>query len=206
MKLHLPVLLRKALLACFAFALACSASSTAADLTLGGKDSLTIDYAAADPIPDLEGGTLTLNGDAILQLLNCGEGDGKTYTLATGISELMDAEGNALELNSTNNAVANYFDASRPGTGFWANGALVLNDGTLQLVLHNETVKDALTITTRQYNPSSYQYYAGVSFENISSAVNVPTYIFVPSLKLVNFVPLQFNDGFLFVFILVYAP
>ncbi|MBQ2379538.1 MAG: hypothetical protein II295_04015, partial [Akkermansia sp.] len=168
MKLHLPVLLRKALLASFTFSFACSAAAHAADLTLGNEDSLTIDYAAADSIPDLEGGTLILNGDAILQLLNCGKGDGKTYTLATGISKLLDAEGNAITLVSTNNAISKYFDVTQPGTGFWAGSALVLTaDGTLQLVRHNETVTAAETNTTRQTGGAVYQYYAGISFENI---------------------------------------
>ena len=83
MKLHIPVLLRKALLACFAV---CSAYTmglvaSAADLTLGKEDSLTIDYADIASIPDLVNGTLQLNGDTLLLLSNCGVGDGKTYTL-----------------------------------------------------------------------------------------------------------------------------
>ena len=171
MKLHLPVLLRKALLACFSFAFACSASSAAADLTLGGDASLTIDYAAANSIPDLAGGTLQLSGDTILLLSNCGVGDGKTYTLLTGVGALLDAEGNPLTLVDVNNAASLYFDTSRPGTGFWADGWLQLaQDGSVQLVLHNETVKGAQTITSQQTFPSAYQYYAGISFEDISYA------------------------------------
>lgn len=112
MKLHLPVLLREALLACFAFAFACSATSAAEDLTLGGDASLTIDYAAVNSIPDLAGGSLQLSGDTILHLSNCGSGDGKTYTLATGVSGLLDAQGNVIELNATNNTISNYFDAT----------------------------------------------------------------------------------------------
>ena len=181
MKLHLPVLLRKALLACFAFSFACSAAAHAADLTLGGKDSLTIDYAAADSIPDLEGGTLTLNGDAILQLLNCGEGDGKTYTLASGISSLLDAEGNAITLDSTNNAISNYFDATQPGSGFWAGGTLVYAaDGTLTLVRHNENVisssdpNGVTRVTTQQSGGANYQYYKGITFSGIEGAPVTP--------------------------------
>lgn len=173
MKLHLPVLLRKALLACFAFTFACSASSSAAELTLGSEDSLSIDYAAANPIPDLEGGILQLNGDTILLLSNCGVGDGKIYTLATGISELMDAEGNAITLDSSNNAISNYFDKNVPGTGFWADGTLQLVNGSLLLVLHGENVitsaaPDGVThITTRQTSGADYQYYKGLTFSGM---------------------------------------
>ena len=167
MKLHLPVLLRKALLACFAFSLA-SGAAHAADLTLGGEDLLTIDYAEADSIPDLAGCTLQLKGDTNLLLSNCGSGDGKTYTLFTGVSGLVDAEGNPISLDSTNNAISNYFDITQPGTGFWADGTLVLtDDGTLQLVLHNEVEKNAVTVSTRQYGGVDYQYYEGVSFADI---------------------------------------
>ena len=171
MKLHLPVLLRKALLACFAV---CSAYTmglvaSAADLTLGNEDSLTIDYADIASIPDLENGTLQLNGDTLLLLSNCGVGDGQTYTLLTGVSGLLDKDGNALALDSSNNAASLYFDATQPGTGFWADAILQFNaDGTLQLVRHNAPVMDAVTITSRRTNGASYRYYKGVSFENIT--------------------------------------
>ena len=169
MKLQLPVLLRKALLACFAFTFACSATSAAADLTLGGDASLTIDYAAANSIPDLAGGTLTLNGDAILLLSNCGVGDGKTYTLLTGVGALLDAEGNPLTLTDENRVVSLYFDTSQPGTGFWANGWLQLaSDDSVQLVLHDTEVLEALTITTRQTASLTYNYYEGISFQDIT--------------------------------------
>ena len=85
MKLHIPVLLRNALLACFSVAFAYSMSrdsdsmsrdgAAAADLTLGSEDSLTIDYGIADCIIDLENGTLQLEGATKLLLSNCGEGD-----------------------------------------------------------------------------------------------------------------------------------
>ena len=167
MKLHLPVLLRKTLLACFAFTFDCSATSAAADLTLGGDASLTIDYAAANSIPDLAGGTLQLSGDTVLLLSNCGVGDGKTYTLLTGVGALSDADGNPLTLTDENNTASLYFDTSRPGSGFWADGWLQLtSEGHVQLVLHNETVKEAITITSRNHYAS--KYYAGISFEDIS--------------------------------------
>ncbi|MBQ3143931.1 MAG: hypothetical protein IJB89_05385, partial [Akkermansia sp.] len=173
MKLHLPVLLRKALLAYFSVCFAYSMGSvvSAANLTLGNEDSLTIDYADIASIPDLENGTLQLNGDTLLLLSNCGEGDGKAYTLLTGVSALLEAEGNAIVLDSSNNAISHYFDTTRPGTGFWADATLALtDDGTLQLVRHHETVKAAQTITTRQTESLVYSYYAGISFEDITQA------------------------------------
>ena len=171
MKLHLPLFLRKSLLSCIALVAGCTLSSVslafADDPVLGAGDELSIDYAAADSIPNLENGSLQLTVDTLLQLLNCGSGDGKTYTLATGISCLLDAEGNAITLDSSNNAISNYFDTTQPGTGFWADGTLVLNDGTLQLVRHNETVLEAVTITTRQTGDVDYQYYEGVILADI---------------------------------------
>ena len=172
MKLHLPLFLRKSVLSCLAlvagYTLSSGTLAFADDLVLGAEDTLSIDYAAADSIPDMENGTLQLDGDTLLQLLNCGSGDGKTYTLATGISGLVDAEGEPISLDSSNNAISNYFDADRPGTGFWADATLQLSaDGTLQLVRHNESVKAAVTITTRQTGDVDYQYYEGVSFADI---------------------------------------
>ncbi len=170
MKLHLPVFLRKAILTLM---LAYGVPAVhAADLTLGAADSLCVDYSVSDSLQNLNNGTLQLSGGTLLELMNCGEGDGKTYTLLTGVSCLLNAEGNPITLDSTNNAASLYFDTTQPGSGLWADGTLQLNHGALQLVLHNETVKDAITITTRQENPSAYQYYAGVSFENIEYAVD----------------------------------
>ena len=172
MKLHIPVLLRNALLACFSVAFAYSMSrdsAAAADLTLGSEDSLTIDYGIADCIIDLENGTLQLEGATKLLFSNCGEGDGRYYTLLTGVSALLDKDGNELTLNSSNNNISKYFDTAQPGTGFWANSTLQLtSDGLLRLVRHNQTVKNALTITSRRTNGASYRYYKGVSFENIT--------------------------------------
>ncbi len=172
MKLHLPVLLRKALLACFSVCFAYSMGSlvSAANLTLGNEDSLTIDYADIASIPDLENGTLQLNGDTLLLLSNCGVGDGKAYTLLTGVSVLLDAEGNAIVLDSSNNFISHYFDTTRPGVGFWVNSTLQLtSDGSLQLVRHAESIKDAVAITTRQIGSVNYHYYTGVETYNCSS-------------------------------------
>ena len=165
MKLHLPLFLRKAILALM---LAYGVPAVqAADLTLGAEDSLSVDYSVSGSLQDLNNGTLQLSGGTTLQLSSCGEGDGKTYTLLTGVSSLLGADGSAITLDDTNNAASRYFDTTQPGSGFWADGTLQLNNGALQIVLHNETVKEAISITTRQVNPSAYQYYAGVSFENI---------------------------------------
>ena len=169
MKLHLPVILRKALLACFAFTFACSETVFAADLTLGSTDSLTIDYAGADSIPDLDGGALTLKGDTLLLLSNCSSVDGKTYTLLTGVGDLQDAEGNSLTLTDENKAASLYFDTTQPGTGFWAGGCLQLtSEGHVQLVLHGGEVQEALTISTRQTGSKTYNYYEGISFRDIT--------------------------------------
>ena len=81
-------------------------------LVLGEKSGLAVDAAAS-----LNNNTLTLQGGS--NLILTAAGDGKTYTLFTGVSGLEDAEGNAITLDSTNNAIANYFDTTRPGTGFW---------------------------------------------------------------------------------------
>ena len=125
MKLHIPVLLRKALLACFAVGTLYSGGTTiAADLTLGSEDTLSINYAESDSIPNLKNGTLRLNGDTLLRLAECGEGNGKTYTLLTGVSGLLDKDGNELTLNSSNNNISKYFDTAQPGTGFWADATL----------------------------------------------------------------------------------
>ncbi|MEE1265735.1 MAG: hypothetical protein UHH87_05550, partial [Akkermansia sp.] len=175
MKLHLPVLLRKAVLTCFSVVSVCTLYSggivAAADLTLAEADSLVVDYADSSSITDLSGGTLALAGGTELLLKNCGEGDGKTYTLLTGVSSLLDAEENPLTLTDENKAASLYFDTSRPGTGFWADGWLQLaQDGSVQLVLHAEDVQAALTITTRQIGPNSYNYYEGICFRDITAS------------------------------------
>ncbi len=135
-----------------------------------GDGKLSIDYSGSGAATSLNNSALTLLGGTQLQLSSLGNGDGKTYELFAGIGSLLGRDGNALVLDDTNNAISNYFDSTRPGTGFWAGATLQLTDaGTLQLVLHNETVKEAITITFRQTNPSAYQYYAGIAFEDISN-------------------------------------
>ena len=139
-------------------------------LILSEQDTLSIDYADADTFLHADG-VLQLMGGTQLILSNCGEGDGKTYTLLTGVSGMLDAEGNALLLDSSNNAASLYFDTTQPGIGFWADATLSLSeDGTLQLVRHNETVKAAQTITTRQTASLVFSYYEGISFEDITQS------------------------------------
>ena len=145
----------------------------AANLTLGAADSLSVDYSASGSQQDLNNGILRLSGGTTLLLSSCGEGDGKTYILFTGVTRLVDAAGNTITLDSSNNAISNYFDTTQPGSGFWANGTLQLNHGALQLVLHNETVKEAITITSRT---TYLQYYAGIAFEDISNVSSSDAY------------------------------
>ena len=134
-----------------------------------GDGRLSIDYSGSGAATSLNNSALTLLGGTQLQLSSLGNGDGKTYELFAGIGSLLGRDGNALVLDDTNNAISNYFDSTRPGSGFWTGGTLQLtNAGTLQLVLHDETVKVAQTITARQTNPSAYQYYASIAFEDIS--------------------------------------
>ena len=168
MKLHLPLFLRRTILTLM-LAYGVPALHAAA-LTLGAGDSLSVDYSASGSLQDLNNGTLRLSGGTTLQLSSCGEGDGKTYILLTGVSELLDAQGNVISLDATNNAASLYFDITQPGSGFWADAKLQLVDGNLQLVLHNKTVKAAQMITTSQYNPSDYQYYDGLIFKNSSTS------------------------------------
>ncbi|MBO5684647.1 MAG: PEP-CTERM sorting domain-containing protein [Akkermansia sp.] len=139
-------------------------------LVLGDEATLNIDFSGSGSATSLNNSTLTLQGGSWLQLSSCGSGDGKTYTLLTGVSGLVDSDGNELILDSSNNAISNYFDTTQPGTGFWKDSSLALTaDGALQLVRHNEEVKEAITITSRQDGGANYQYYESVSFENISS-------------------------------------
>ena len=55
---------------------------SAASLTLGTDDTLSLDYADASTIPSLSNGSIQLRGGTLLELSNCGSSDGKTYTLA----------------------------------------------------------------------------------------------------------------------------
>lgn len=131
------------------------------NLVLGSGGTLACGAAA-----NLNSNTLTLRGGSGFQLT--ASGDGKTYTLFTGVAGLKDAHGNTIALNSTNNAISNYFDATQPGTGFWADATLMLTDnGTLQLIRHEDEVKGALELHTHHSSGEKYLYYASVSFSDI---------------------------------------
>ena len=131
------------------------------NLVLGDKGGFEVGAAAS-----LNNNLLTLQGNTSFTLTAAG--DGKTYTLLTGVSGLLDAQGNAISLDSSNNAASLYFDTTQPGTGFWADATLQLSaDGILRLVRHNESVKAAVTISTRRTGSVDYQYYEGVHFADI---------------------------------------
>ena len=146
-------------------------------LVLEDDARLSVDYSGSGSATSLNDSVLVLQGGNMLQLSGCGNGDGKTYTLLTGVSELRDSQGNTISLGEGNNAISNYFDTTQPGTGFWANGTLVLtNEGKLQLVRHGQSVKSTAIITTRQDNAADYQYYERVMFENIEHTVSTGYY------------------------------
>lgn len=169
MKLHLPVLLRKAIVACI-LAVAAIMDPASASLILGSGDSLPVDFADVSSIPNLNNGALQLSGGTQLQLVNCGIGDGKLYTLASGVSSLLDADGRVLTLDSTNGGVSFYFDTTRPGTGFWAEGTLNCINGYLQLLLHDQSVKTPVTLSSRKTDEVNYQYYRTILAKNLSSS------------------------------------
>ena len=144
-------------------------------LVLESDSCLSVDYSGSGAATSLNNSSLSLQGDTQLQLSGCGNGDGKTYTLLTGVSELRDSQGNAISLEKGNNAISNYFDTTQPGTGFWANAILQLNEnGDLQIVRYNEEVQDAVTITTRKTDGADYQYYARVSFVEVEHTSSYP--------------------------------
>jgi len=177
MKLHLPIILRKAVLTCL-FAAVCGTMCTgnmaiASPLELDDKATVIIDYSQSDAIIDLEKSTLQLMGNTELVLSNCNEGDGKYYTLFTGVSSLLDKNGNELILGESNDAVSLYFNDAMPGSGFWANGTLILSAaGELQLVLHNHDVAEIAPITATQNGACEFLYNKKVEFKDIKSSSN----------------------------------
>ena len=178
MKLHLPVFLRKAILSLM---LVYGVSAVqAADLALGAEDTLSVDYSVSGSLQDLDNGSLQLSGGTTLLLAHCGEGDGKSYTLFTGVSGLLGADGSALGLDDANNDASLYFDTTKSGTGFWASANLQLVNGALQIVLHNEELKEALTITEQVTSSSEFgsglQYYTSILAENVTDATMEGSY------------------------------
>ena len=152
------------------------------NLVLGEKGVLTVTGAGGSlnghSLTLQEGASLILTGavisrettdvdqDGELSLIVTPTGDGKTYTLLSGVSALVDKAGNSLTIGSY--SIDELFDSSQPGSGFWAGGTLVYAaDGTLTLIRYNETVKDALDVTTRQTSGADYQYYKGLTFSSL---------------------------------------
>lgn len=141
---------------------------TGAGGSLGGH-SLTLQQGASLILTGavISRETTDADQDGELSLIVTSTGDGKTYTLLTGVDVLVDKTGNALAAGSY--AIDDLFDSSLPGSGFWTGGTLVYAaDGNLTLIRHNEIVKDALDVTTRQTGSVNYSYYAGISFKNLT--------------------------------------
>ncbi len=129
-------------------------------LVLGEKSGLVVESAAS-----LNNNSLTLQGGS--NLILTADSDGKTYTLFSGISSLVDKNGNTLTAGSY--SINDYFDKDAPGSGFWADATLVYTaDGSLQIVRHNETVKAPLEITESKTGPQDYNYYKSISFLDCS--------------------------------------
>ena len=138
------------------------------DLSFAGDDALRVDFAGQGGATSLNGSTLSLQGGTSLWLTNCGSGDGKTYALFADVSAVMGENG---VLSSEGGAISGYFDTSQPGTGFWKNATLQLTeDGTLQLVRHDQEVKAAVQVAFRRTANVGYHYYEGVSFVDIDSS------------------------------------
>ncbi len=134
-----------------------------------GDGRLNIDYSGSGTATSLNNSALTLLGGTQLQLSSLAGGDGKTYTLLTGISSLLDKNGNTLTAGSY--SINDYFDKDAPGSGFWADASLVYTaDGTLQIVRHEENVQETLTFSTRQTRNLEYNYYEGVCFRDITAS------------------------------------
>ncbi len=128
---------------------------------------LHIDFSGNENATQLQ--SLSLGEDTNLLLTVASGGDGKTYTLLSGLSNVQDKNGNTLTAGSY--SINDYFDETDPGSGFWADATLVYTaDGMLQIMRHNETVKDALEITEHQTGDQDYSYFKSISFNDISSS------------------------------------
>ncbi len=136
------------------------------DLILADAGTLAVGAAA-----NLSGSSLTLQGGTDFSLSGSAltSADGRVYNIFTGVGALLGGGESALSLSETDNAISLYFDATRPGSGFWANSTLQLTaDGALQLVRHTEAVKDGVEYTSRQYGSFAHSYYKSVVFSGIS--------------------------------------
>ena len=136
------------------------------DTTLQLSDGLLcMDFSGSGETVSLNNTNLHLQGETGLQLRDAGKEDGRVYDLFTEVFGLNDANGNALVLSADNNAAALYFDAERPGTGFWKNATLQLTDeGTLQLVRYTDiTIPTGYARTEVMDEPSDFTRYAGLT-------------------------------------------
>ncbi len=136
------------------------------DLILADAGTLAVGAAA-----NLSGSSLTLQGGTDFSLSGSAltSADGRVYNIFTGVGALLGGDGSALSLSETDNAISLYFDATRPGSGFWANSTLQLTaDGALNEVGLAEAVKDGVEYTSRQYGSFAHSYYKSVVFRGIS--------------------------------------
>ena len=136
------------------------------DTTLQLSDGmLCMDFSGTGETVSLNNTNLHLQGETGLQFRDAGKEDSRVYDLFTDIYGLKDANGNALVLSADNNAAALYFDAERPGTGFWKNATLQLtDDGTLQLVRYTDiTIPTGYARTVVMDEPSDFTRYAGLT-------------------------------------------
>lgn len=203
MKPHCPVWLFKSLCFCASFAVPYSlyigVPVKASTLVLDSGSIVAIDYADDASIASLNSGTLQLMGGTTLLLSNCGELDGRVYTLFTGVTQLLDAAGNAIILDSDSNAAEQYFDTTRTGTGFWADSRLQLSsEGNLQLVRHVSGVKEAEVVSIRQTDSPGYQYYSSVEFDGCGAWQKSGGALFVEGSKVIslnNNGKIIFNDN-----------
>ena len=134
-------------------------------LVLEKGAALDVDFSETGAATSLNNGLLTLQGGTLLSLMSAGSGNGREYVLFTNVSGLLDKDGNAITLDSSNNAASLYFDAERPGTGFWKNATLQLtDDGTLQLVRYTDiSIPTGYDRTVVMDEPSDFTRYAGLT-------------------------------------------
>lgn len=168
MKLRFSFPFRQSLICCLAticvYAGGAGVARSEGVYVFGAEDSLMVDCMEHDSIMNLDGAKLQFQGETQLKLNNVDKGDGRTYALLTGVSGLVDSSGASIANGAS---IADYFDASQRGSGFWSDAVLQLDNGTLQAVLHSENVKGAVSITTHQEGMVDYQYHEAVSFADV---------------------------------------
>ena len=135
------------------------------DLSLAAGGRLHLDYSGTGPVTSLNQHTLTLSGDTELNLSGLVDPYGRTITLLTGISDILDSSGSSLSQDSSNKPLSDFFTISNPGLSYLENAALSFSDGNLQLLVSRRPVT---TITNKQ-SGLVYERYQGICFENIAS-------------------------------------